>query len=113
MTVRLTADLWVRAHIRRCELSGLPAYVLRRGDPSAGVIFLKIARLDGTALVLQQTTAADGARAFRWAKGPAPVPEAEADEYLARQHQYDPDLWIVEIEDRNERHALDEPLLPG
>jgi len=92
---------------------GLPAYVLRKGDASAGVVFLKLARLDGTALVLQQTATPDGGRAFRWAKGPAPVPEAEADDYLSRQHHYDPDLWVIEIEDRNGRHTLDEPLLPG
>uniref|UniRef100_UPI0035673011 DUF1491 family protein n=1 Tax=Rhodosalinus sp. TaxID=2047741 RepID=UPI0035673011 len=36
-------------------------------------------------------------------------PEPEVDAALARQRRTDPDLWIVEVEDRAGRHLLDEP----
>jgi hypothetical protein len=35
--------------------------------------------------------------------------EAEVDAAIARQRGYDPDLWVVEVEDRQGRHLLDEP----
>ena len=40
-------------------------------------------------------------------------PEAEVDAGLARQRGYDPDLWIIEVEDRAGRTLLDEPGLAG
>ncbi|MGH6816291.1 MAG: DUF1491 family protein, partial [Hyphomicrobiaceae bacterium] len=42
----------------------------------------------------------------RWIRRPA-APESEIDTYLARQKSFDPDLWIVELEDRMERHGLE------
>ena len=35
--------------------------------------------------------------------------EAEVDAALERQRRFDPDLWIVEVEDREGRSLLDEP----
>ena len=35
------------------------------------------------------------------ATGADPVPEVDADTYLQRQLDFDPDLWILEIEDRD------------
>ncbi len=34
--------------------------------------------------------------------------EAEVDAALARQRGFDPDLWVIEVEDRAGRHLLDE-----
>jgi hypothetical protein len=36
-------------------------------------------------------------------------PEAVVDAALARQRRFDPDLWVVEVEDRAGRSLLDEP----
>ena len=33
--------------------------------------------------------------------------EADAEAYLARQIKFDPDIWIVEVEDRAGRNFLD------
>ena len=112
MTVpRLKAGIFVRALIRRAEVAGAQAYVVRKGSEDSGAIFLKINRLDGTNLVLDQ--ARRGAEGdLVWVK---PLGDS-ADEERARvwfdkQVKFDPDVWIVEIEDREGRAFVDEPVV--
>ena len=35
--------------------------------------------------------------------------EPDLDRAIARQRGFDPDLWVIEVEDRLGRHLLDEP----
>ncbi|MBT3333242.1 MAG: DUF1491 family protein [Rhodospirillaceae bacterium] len=112
MAPRITADLWVKAHIRKCGIQAIPAMVVRRGDATAGAIFIKINHLGPGCMVLAPAnsmdgTSLDGGRQWRRATGDDLVPEADADAYIARQYNMDPDLWVLEIEDREGRHLLD------
>lgn len=108
--MRLKSEIWVQAYLRICAAQGLFAVLTKRGDADAGAIFIRILRLDGSSDVYGPAAAglegADAERRFspRFAKGPAA--DAEADAYLARQKDFDPDLWIVEAEDRAGRHCL-------
>ena len=111
MNPKLTSSVWVGAHVRRCALLALPFYVVRRGDPDAGAIFVKLVRGAGRALVLAPARDSEGGPAWRKPLGADPATEAEADAWLERQGGYDPDLWIVEIEDPAGRWAPDEPVL--
>ena len=73
-------------------------------------IILKIAKLDGTVLVLNQVRDAKGELA--WAQPLAGwTDEKRAGEWCDKQVKFDPDLWIVEIEDREGRAFVDEPIL--
>jgi hypothetical protein len=36
-----------------------------------------------------------------------PAAEEDAEAYLARQIRFDPDMWIIETEDRAGRHFLE------
>jgi len=110
MTPRLKAGLWARALIRRVETAGAAAFVARKGDETAGMVLVKLSTLDGRACVLSPSTALDGGRLWRRATGAAAVADAEAEAYIARQVTYDPDLWVIEIEDRDGRDFLDEPI---
>ncbi len=107
---RLRTDLWVSAHIRRCEIAGLFVYVVHRGDAERGAVLLKVAHLDGTATVYDRSYDFDGNLIWTRRTGDTPVAEREADDLIARQRKYDSDLWVLEIEDRDGRHELDEPV---
>jgi hypothetical protein len=111
--MRLKSGIWVAAYIRRCQVEGVFAAVRRRGAEEAGAIFIKVARLDGTADLYGPApqTAFDDAmpadRAFSPSLKTLPAPEADVEARLAREIRFDPDAWIVETEDRDGRHFLD------
>ena len=112
--MRLKSGIWVSAYVRRCHAEGAFAVVRRRGADEAGAIFIKLNRLDGTADIYGPApqTAFDDShpadRAFSPGLSSQPVPEADVEAYLARQIRFDPDIWIVEVEDRAGRHFLDQ-----
>jgi len=112
--MRLKTGIWVAAYLRRCQVEGLAAVLRRRGADEAGAIFIKISRLDGTGDLYGPAPQAAFAeerpseRAFSPALVAQPASDADIEAYLARQIRYDPDLWIVEVEDRNGRHFLDQ-----
>ena len=109
--MRLKSAIWVAAYLRRAQVEGLAAVLRRRGAEEAGAIFIKVSHLDGNADLYGPApqSAFDEARpserAFTLSLAAKPEPDIEA--YLARQVRFDPDLWIVEIEDRAGRHYLD------
>jgi hypothetical protein len=110
MIPRLKAGIFVRALIRRAEVAGASAYVVRRGAEEAGAILLKISRLDGTCMVLSQARRGEGE--LVWVKPLGDQADnAGAEKYFEKQLRFDPDLWILEIEDREGRAFVDEPLV--
>jgi hypothetical protein len=110
--MRLKAEIWVKAYLRRCQHEGADAVLVRRGDADAGAIYIKVCRLDGSAALFGPAPAGlEAAREERrWAALLAreATPEADADAYLTRQLAFDPDIWIVAVEDRQGRHFLDD-----
>ena len=111
--MRLKSAIWVAAYVRRCQVEGIFAAVRRHGADEAGAIFIKVNRLDGTAdlygpapqAAFDEAQPTDRAFSPPLKKQPAPEPDVEA--YLTREMRFDPDLWIVETEDRGGRHLLD------
>lgn len=110
MMPRLKSGFFVRALIRRVEVAGAQAYVVKKGSEEAGAVFIKIARLDGTCFVLSQAVAGDGERVWARPLGES-CDEPKASAYFEKQQKYDPDLWIVEIEDRQGRAFVDEKIV--
>lgn len=103
---RLATGLWVEAYRLRLEAEAIPAYITARGDATAGAVLVKLATLDGSARAFQRIMALDGTRPWDvLAEGD----EAEVDAIVARARARDPDLWVIEVEDRQGRHMLDAP----
>jgi hypothetical protein len=111
--MRLKSAIWVAAYLRRCNHEGVFAAVRRRGAEEAGAIFIKVNRLDGTAELFgpapqsafEEAHPTD--RAFNRSLKEQPSPEAKVEERIAREIGFDPDAWVIEIEDRAGRHFLE------
>ena len=94
---RVKAGLWVQAALRRGHADGRYGVVLRRGDADAGGVLVVLRGREGLA-VLSQVRTADGEAAWMRGTGAAPVEQAAADAYVARQVRTDPDLWVLEFD---------------
>lgn len=101
MEPRLKTSLIIQAALVVSSRHAIPMVIVRRGDPDAGTILVKINRFELGFTVLAQTRTPRGELAWFRAIGEEPVDEATADAYIARQVKRDPDLWVVEIEDRD------------
>lgn len=107
---RLTSEFWVQAYLRRLSLADIPAFVTAKGDATAGAVLIKQAPLDGSAMLFQRSYDLDGNRVWvTLAEGE----ERGVDESIARQRSFDPDIWVIEVEDRWGRHLLGEEGISG
>jgi len=116
--MRLKSGIWASAYLRRCNIEGAFAAVRRRGADEAGAIFIKLNRLDGTGVLYGPAPQAvfDEARpaerlfsVLLGQKGPAA--EADIEARLTREIKFDPDVWIIEVEDRAGRNFLDDAVV--
>jgi hypothetical protein len=112
---RLKTHIRAAAVIRRAEAAGVFATVARRGDRDAGSIALKvfIGRNDaGLALarLLYEARTAEGDHEWRDpfdSPDSVEIEEKRVDEWIAREIRFDPDIWVIEIEDREGRSFTD------
>ena len=112
MSMRLKSSIWVAAYLRRCQCEGVFGAVRRRGADEAGAVFVKLALLDGNAMLYAPAPQAvyDDSRPVERVFAPSssePVAVQAVEQRLAREVRFDPDAWIVEIEDKAGRHFLD------
>ena len=109
--MRVTSGLWVAAYVRRCHREGAFAVVVRRGADEAGAITVTVDRLDGTSelyLPAPQSVFDVGqpeARLFLRVLERAGGDDIAA--RLAAERKFDPDIWIVTVEDREGRSFLE------
>ena len=108
--MRVASDIWVKAYLRRCAQAGAGCVLERRGDGARGAIYIKVIRRDRSVELFVPAPAGlerpDDER--RWQPPAAARPESEIDAMLAREAGFDPDLWILAIEDGAGRHFLDD-----
>ena len=108
---RLTTRFWVDAYLARLRLNDIPVFVVRHGDDTAGAVLVKLSTLRlgrrgcfdqrsfdhcRAAHASGQNCLAKSAPKARWMR-PSPASD-----------DFDPDLWVIEVEDRAGRHLLDE-----
>jgi hypothetical protein len=109
--MELKTSIWAGALVRRAQSQGAMAMIARRGDPDAGAVLVKVSTLDRRARLYAPARDGDGQRVWLdLSAGPLGFNEADIDAHAEKRALSDPDLWIVEIEDRAGRHFLTEPV---
>ncbi len=110
--MELSTDLWVSALIHRARLGGAYATVVRKGDARAGAVLVKGVDLrTRTARLWTEALRGDGERV--WMQPHPGADEPTLDAYAERQARYDPDLWVVEVEDADAARFLTETVEPA
>jgi hypothetical protein len=109
--MRLRSDIFVAAYVRLRNSENAFAVVRRKGAAEAGAIFVCIDRLDGTADLYGPAPQAifDDARPDRLFQkltkgGATPL---DVSERLAKEMRFDPDVWIIDVDDRAGDPRLD------
>jgi hypothetical protein len=101
--MRLKSELWVQAFLRRNAIAGRFGAVVRRGASEAGTIYIVINHLDGTHHLFGPPpgSAIDEQGDRQWIAELSPPADSEAvNAFIARRAKFDPDIWVVEAEDR-------------
>lgn len=111
MLPRLTTRFWVSALVRRCNLEGVPATVIRHGYDEAGAVLLLSRHRDGRCRLFGATLDRKGGKAWLPLSGADPVDPAAADAIIDKQRRFDPDLWVVEVETDTPEKFLDEAMI--
>ena len=102
---RLTARFWVDAYLARLRVFDIPAFVVAHGDDTGGAVLVKLATMDGQAVLFQRSFDLESGERV-WVELAAGA-ERDVDAAVTRQRGFDPDLWVIEVEDRAGRHLLD------
>ena len=111
--MRLKSEIWVKSYLRRCQVNDAPAFVTRRGQRDGGSIFIIINRLDGSLdLYVPAPAGMDAGSGRLWSRPSSEkkLTEPEVQAYVERQAGFDPDIWVVEVEDPHGRHFLADEL---
>ncbi len=103
--MRLKTEIIIAAELRRATSLGLFATVVKKGDMTAGQIYLIINKNNCEFLLIAPPFGAsideDGQRLWCYPLGQDSVAQADIDGYLSKIEKFDCDIYILEIEDKN------------
>ena len=103
---KLTSRFWVDAYLTRLRVFDIPAFVVAHGDDTGGTVLVKLSTLDGKAVLFQRSfDLMTGERSWSELTSGS---DLDVDASIARQKGFDPDVWVIEVEDKLARHLLDQ-----
>ena len=110
---RLPVHLWIEAQLKPLNDRGVFYYIHQRGERNTGTVLLKINNLSGQCALLVQQRNLEGHMGWMYAMNKEQVEEADADAYIQRATSRDPDLWVIEIEDREMQNPFEGNIIKG
>lgn len=96
------------ALLRRALANGAFAAIAQKGEREAGAVVICVRQNAAHLCLYEAVTNMDGMRVWHES---APMDEPQMQARLNRLKSRDPDLWIVEIEDKDGRHFITEEVV--
>jgi hypothetical protein len=95
---RLPAHFEVASILRRAQVAGDFATILRKGDPERGSLLLMVSSRGRHIVSLERVLSLEGGYAWQ-AVGPAESASSEeAADFLAKRARFDEDCWAIELD---------------
>lgn len=108
MSDRLPTALYVDAHLKTLTDQGKYYHFVQKGNHSSGIVMLKLNGLSGKVkLLIQERDFMTDQMTWSNAMQEDVVEEKEADAYIHRAISRDPDLWVIEIEDKEMQNPFE------
>ena len=94
----LATHMRVSAALQRCHARGEGAYVIRKGDRTAGALLVRHVLPGRTCTLYARRYTMENEAEWQAVSGDDPVPDADADRTVEKRIASDPDLWVIEVE---------------
>jgi len=106
----LRSDIWCGVFVRRHNDLGHMCVVSRRGDPIAGQVFIEVDHLDGTVSLYTpapMVSRTDNGAGLAFQQRFHRVEPMQVRERIAREVDFDPDLWVLSLDLREDDIGVD------
>ena len=101
--LRLTTDIWISAYRAKLEREGIPFYFYKTGHKSAGAILIKVLDFEEEVELYHRINVLNGGQ--KWEKLMSGS-EEQIDKAIKKQCNFDPDVWVLVIDDPRGKNYL-------
>ena len=99
---RTPTHIWLDAKIRELSFKNIGVYVVHKGEKMDGQVLVKVSNLSGDcALYTQQRNFETDQLEWINYNTEEIVTEIEANDLVDQAKRTDPDLWVIEVEDKS------------
>ena len=103
--LRVTTDIWISAYRAKLEKEGIPFYFYKTGDKSAGAILIKVLNLEEKFELYHRISDLSGRQKWELLLSGN---EEQIDNAIKNQCNFDPDVWVLVIDDPRGKNYLSE-----
>ena len=95
---KLKTKMLVNAAMRLADQNFIPFYVMKKGDPDSGMIFIEVEASHSHSSLYSRSLNFDGVYEYRSISGDEPLPRFEISDMIEREIGRDDDCWVVSTE---------------
>jgi len=94
---KLKSQLLVNAAMRLADKAVIPFYVLQKGDPDSGIIFIEVEEDAHHSRLYTSAINFEGVYEYRAISGDAPLLRMDIQQMIEREIDRDPDCWVISV----------------